>query len=140
METYQIAQVNIAHLIAPEGDPLVSGFFDNIDRINHLAESSDGFVWRYEGDYPDPLLAFNLSVWQSIEQLSQFVYRSAHVEIFRDRQNWFQAMDKNHMALWWVRAGQRPSVEDSLQRLATLDKNGPSAEAFTFKQRFSASA
>lgn len=136
MNNYQVAQVNIAHLIAPEGDPIVADFFANVPRINLLAESSPGFIWRYEGDYPDPSVAFNLSVWESVESLSEFAYRSAHVDIFRRRNEWFKTMPNNHMALWWVAPGHLPSVEESLEKLKLLDEHGPSEQAFTFKTRF----
>ena len=131
-----LAQINIARLIAPEGDPRVADFFANVPRINALAESSPGFIWRYEGDYPDPLVAFNMSVWQDIESLSEFAYRSAHVEIFRRREEWFAEMETHHMALWWVQQGHLPSVQEGLEKLQLLDTKGASPDAFTFKQRF----
>lgn len=136
MSNYHLAQINIAQLIAPEGDPRVVDFFANVPRINELAENSPGFIWRFEGDYPDPGVAFNMSVWDSIESLNEFAYRSAHVDIFRRREEWFSPMTSNHMALWWVEKGHLPSVENGLEKLKYLDANGPSALAFTFKQRF----
>lgn len=136
MNDYHLAQINIARLIAPEGDPLVADFFANVPRINQLAENSPGFIWRYQGDYPDPSIAFNLSVWESVESLSEFAYRSAHVEIFRRRDEWFKAINSNHMALWWVKKSHFPSVEEALAKLKLLDEHGPSELAFTFKIRF----
>ena len=140
MPNYHLAQVNIARLLVPEGDPQVAGFFDNLDQINTLAESSDGFIWRFVGDYdPDPMLLFNASVWESLEQLSQFVYRSDHVKIFRQRADWFKAMDSAAMALWWLDAtAPHPDFDDAFERLAHLDKHGPTEVAFTFKQPFPA--
>jgi hypothetical protein len=140
MPNYHLAQVNIARLLVPEGDPQVAGFFDNLDQINTLAESSDGFIWRFVGDYdPDPMLLFNASVWESLEQLSQFVYRSDHVKIFRQRADWFKAMDSAAMALWWLDAtAPHPDFDDAFERLAHLEKHGPTEVAFTFKQPFPA--
>lgn len=140
MPNYHLAQVNIAYLLAPEGDPQVAGFFDNLDRINALAEGSDGFVWRYVGNYdPDPMLAYNASIWKSLEQLSQFVYRSQHVEIFRQRGHWFESMNTASMALWWVdESAPAPNFEDTFERLAHLDKHGPTEYSFTFKKPFTA--
>ena len=69
---------------------MIKDFADNLDRINALAESSPGFVWRLKGDGNnatdlsidgDPLYIPNLSVWEDIPSLGAFVYRSAHVEI-----------------------------------------------------------
>jgi hypothetical protein len=42
--------------------------------------------------------------------------------------------------LWWVPAGHLPSVEEALERLAYLREHGPTPYAFTFKERFPASA
>jgi hypothetical protein len=34
-----LAQINIARLLYPQGDPRVAGFFDNLDRLNAVAET-----------------------------------------------------------------------------------------------------
>jgi hypothetical protein len=116
---YHIAQVNIARLKASPGDPLVAGFFDNLVRINNLAEESKGFVWRYKEDFSDdPLMVLNLSVGQNIEQLGAFVYRSGHA------------------ALWWIKENQLPSPNLAMEKLALITELGPTADAFTFSQRF----
>ncbi len=137
----QLAQVNIARLLAAEGDERVQGFFANIERINAIAEASDGFVWRYEGDYhgsdeQDSLLVFNLSVWQSIEHLAAFVYRSDHVDILRRKSEWMLPMQNAHSALWWVSEGERPAPEMAMAKLQLLNDLGPTAQAFTFAHRF----
>jgi Domain of unknown function (DUF3291) len=41
-----------------------------------------------------------------------------------------------HMVLWWIPAGHRPSLSEALERLELLRREGPSVQAFTFKQRF----
>lgn len=139
MADYQLAQVNIARLIVAEGDPQVSDFFDNLDRINQLAESSPGYIWRLEGDYePDPMLLFNMSIWESIDQLAAFAYRTEHVQFMRRRAEWFVPMQTNSLALWWLLEGERPDHQEALRRLAHLDEHGPSAEAFTFSEKFPA--
>ena len=134
---YHIAQVNIARLKAPAGDSQVAGFFDNVSRINELAETSKGFVWRYVDDYgSDPLLAFNLSVWESIEDLGAFVYRSGHVEIMRRKQEWMQPMVSAHAALWWIKSGQLPTPATAMEKLELISNLGPTPQAFTFSKRF----
>lgn len=138
--SFQLAQINIATLLAPEGEPIVEEFFANVAQINQLAEHSPGFVWRYDGDYPEPLIAFNMSVWESVESLSEFTYRSAHVDIFRRRSEWFKKMTSNHMALWWIAKDHIPTVQEGQDTLKQLDQFGPSKKAFTFKQRFNAPA
>lgn len=141
---YQLAQLNIAQLLAPLDSPQLQDFVDNLDRINTLAEQSQGYIWRLqteEGDatalrpFGDDVIV-NLSVWQDIESLYQFVYKTAHTEIMSRRREWFERM-QTYMVLWWVPAGHQPSVEEAKQRLDLLQTQGASAEAFTFKKPFS---
>ena len=40
------------------------------------------------------------------------------------------------MALWWVQAGHRPTIEEAKERLAALDRDGPTPFAFTFREPF----
>jgi hypothetical protein len=143
---YHIVQLNIATLLAPIDSPQLSDFVANLDRINALAEESPGFVWRLqteEGDatgidYFGSDKIVNLSVWDSVEDLHNYVYRSAHVEIMRRKKEWFQKMGEAFMVLWWVPAGHIPSIEEAAQRLNILRVNGPTTEAFTFKGSFPA--
>src|SRR5882762_2733017 len=96
---YHLAQVNIAHMIAPLDDPLMAGFVARLDEINALADDSPGFIWRLqsEGDapatylrpYDDDRILFNLSVWESVGQLKEYVYKTAHGEVMRQRRQWF---------------------------------------------------
>lgn len=96
----------------------MADFAANLDRINALAESSSGFVWRLqtvEGDATAlrPLgedILINVSVWRDIESLNKYVYESAHVEIMRRRKEWFERMREAHVVLWWVPRDHRPSV------------------------------
>jgi hypothetical protein len=144
---HQLAQVNIGRLIAPADDPAVAGFFAELDRINAVAETIPGFVWRLTGSgndatdlqpTPDPRVIVNLSVWADAEALFAFVYRSAHTPVMARRRGWFEPFPGAYQALWWVPAGTRPTIEDALHRLWLIDQFGPSAHAFTFKARFPA--
>lgn len=45
-----IAQLNIAQPLAPIDSPDLKDFADNIERINTLAEASEGFIWRLTGE------------------------------------------------------------------------------------------
>jgi hypothetical protein len=148
MADWHLAQVNIGRLVAPEGDARVAGFFADLDRINALAERSDGFVWRLKEEAggnatgipisPDPLLIVNLTVWRDAEALFAFTYRSAHTPVMAQRRQWFERPSGAYMALWWMEAGRTPSVEEALSKLWLLDRYGPSPQAFTFKARFPA--
>ncbi len=137
---HHLAQVNIAHLLASLDDPAMYGFTSRIVEINQLAESSAGFVWHWTGSdngpFNAPDLLFNLSVWQSVDALRSYVYRSRRVELFRDRAEWFLPFDGPSLALWCVPAGHRPTPEESKQLLDHLIDNGPTPFAFTFKHSF----
>ena len=86
----------------------------------------------------DDRMAINMSVWESLDSLRQFVYQTAHVGPLRDRKQWFEPIDGPILALWWIAAGHIPSVAEALERLEILKVRGPSPEAFTFRQPFPA--
>ena len=140
-QRFHIAQVNIARLKAPIDDPLLAGFVARLDDVNALADAAPGFVWRLQTDagnatdlrpYADERILLNLSVWESPEQLREFVYRSAHVEVMRQRKSWFEQFDGAYQALWWVPAGHIPSVDEAKERLECFRAQGESARAFSF--------
>ena len=143
---WHLAQVNIGRLRARIGDPIVADFVASLDRINALADDAPGFIWRLQTEdgnataiHPvedDELLAINMSVWESVEALADFVYRSDHTSVMRRRREWFERMGASYLALWWVPAGTIPTVSDAMDRIALVDQNGPTSEAFTFKHRF----
>jgi hypothetical protein len=143
---FQLAQLNVAALKAPLDSPELKDFVDNLDRINALAESSPGFVWRLKGDGNDatslrPMgedVIVNMSVWRDAEALKDFVYRSGHVEIMRRRREWFTRMAEAYMVLWWVPAGHEPTLAEAAVKLELLRKQGPTSEAFTFREAFAA--
>ena len=143
---YQLAQLNVAMLNAPLDSPQLADFVANLDRINALAETSPGFVWRLigEGNDATSLRPFgedaivNMSVWNDIDSLNRFVYRSAHVEIMRRRGEWFERMVEAHMVLWWVSSGHIPTVTEAIERLEHLRRHGPTPQAFTFRAPFAA--
>lgn len=144
---YHLAQVNIARMRAPLDDPLLAGFVARLEDINALADTSPGFVWRLEteeGDatalrpYDDDRILFNLSVWETPEQLHNFVYRSMHVEVMKQRKSWFERFDGMYYALWWVPAGHIPSTEEAKDRIEYLRTHGETAQAFSFTRQFPA--
>ena len=108
MSAYELAQLNIARMKEPLESPTMADFVANLDRINALAESSPGFVWRLqtaEGDATAlrPLGAdtlVNVSVWRDVDSLNKYVYSSAHVEIMRRRKEWFERMREAYVVLW----------------------------------------
>lgn len=148
MARFHLAQVNIGRFRAPLQSPIMEGFRRQLDPINALADASPGFVWRLQtedGDatairpYPDDdLMAINMSVWESLEALQQFVYKSGHVQTLRARQQWFEPIAGPILALWWTPAGQVPTVADARERLQHLKDHGPTPYAFTFRTPFPA--
>ncbi len=142
---YHLAQVNIARMRAPLEDPLMADFVAQLDVINAIADESPGFVWRLqteEGDatainaFNDDRILINMSVWESVDALHAYTYRSRHAGVFRNRQNWFEPLDRPHMVLWWVPAGHIPTPQEAKIKLELLHQHGPTPDAFTFKQRF----
>jgi hypothetical protein len=142
-----IAQVNIGRTHAPIDDPSMAGFVARLDEINALAEISPGFVWRLKTDYgnatslqpyDDDRILINLSVWESPEHLTQFVYRSAHAKVMRQRKSWFERFNGIYMALWWVAPGYPPTIAEAKERLAYLQLHGETEFAFSFTRQFPA--
>ena len=50
MPNYHIAQINVAHMLAPLDDPIMAEFVAQLDAVNALADHSPGFVWRLQSD------------------------------------------------------------------------------------------
>ncbi len=147
MLKYHIAQINIGRILAPIGDPIMAEFVAQLPPINALADRSPGFVWRLqteEGDatsvkiYDDDFVIINMSVWESVDTLREYVYKSAHSGVLRDRKRWFEKFDGPYYALWWIHLGDVPSLEDGKERLEYLREHGDSPYAFSFKNVFSA--
>ena len=141
---WHLAQFNVGRLLAPVGDPLVADFVDNLELINGLGEAAPGFVWRLQtedGDatairaYDDDTIV-NLTVWESMEALAEFVYRTDHVSFLRRRREWFERPDEAYLAMWWVPAGHLPSVAEAVERLDHLRRHGPTPTAFSFRSPF----
>jgi hypothetical protein len=142
---YHLAQVNVARMLAPLTDAVMSGFVAQLDAINALADSSPGFLWRLqtpEGNatalrpFEDDLILVNLSLWASLADLSTFVYKSRHRQVMQQRSQWFERFDGPHLALWWVPSGHIPDVEEAKERLTSLRANGETPYAFSFKKPF----
>jgi hypothetical protein len=144
---YQLAQINIARMVAPLTDPVMADFVANLEPINALADASPGFVWRFQteqGDatgerpYDDDRIIINFSVWKDANSLRDFVYRSAHSGVMKRRREWFDRLADAYVALWWVPAGHQPTVADAVVRIEHLRRHGPSPEAFTFREFYPA--
>jgi len=143
MTDFHLAQVNIGRLVAPIDSPRLAAFVANLEPVNALADASPGFVWRLQteaGDatslriFDDEWLIVNMSVWESLDALREYVYRTAHADVLRRRLEWFDRPTDAHLALWWIEAGSIPTLRDAEERLRTLRSKGPSPDAFTLKE------
>jgi len=146
---HHLAQINIGRLIAPIDDPRIAGFVAQLDPINALAEQSRGFVWRLQSASgnatdlvynDDPFVIVNMSVWESFEAVRDYVYRSNHMQVLRERARWFEKMEKPHYCLWWVPAGHVPTIAEGRERLEHYQRHGATKYSFWFSQRFPAPA
>jgi hypothetical protein len=143
---YQLAQVNIARLLAPLDDPLLADFVANLEPVNALADRADGFVWRLQEGadatsirvFDDDWLIVNMSVWRSPAALLRFIYDDGHRAVLRRRREWFAKLDIPVTALWWVPAGHRPTVAEAEERLIELRLHGPGPHAFGLRSIFTA--
>jgi Domain of unknown function (DUF3291) len=141
----ELAQLNVGRLLAPLDAPQIADFVANLAAVNAIADASPGFIWRLateSGDatsirpVEDDLFLINMSVWSSIDALRAFTYDTAHVDVLRRRREWFERLATAHMVLWWVGAGHRPTIDEALERLERLRREGPTPSAFTFRAPF----
>lgn len=142
---YHIAEINIARMLEPLDSPIMAEFANNLDQINALAESSPGFVWRLVGEgndatslrpFEDDMIIVNMSVWESVDQLKNYAYKSNHTDFLRKRKQWFHLMKDAYFCMWWVKAGHTPTVREAKEHLDHLRTHGETATAFTFKTLF----
>jgi hypothetical protein len=146
MKKYQLAQVNMGRIKAPLDSEVMRGFMSRLDEINALADCSPGFVWRlqtsdgnatYFRPYSeDDTILLNMSVWESVEALKKYVYRTAHAELLGQRHEWFEKFSGVYLAMWWVPSGHIPSIDEAKKRVAHLNAHGPTQFAFNFKTTF----
>jgi uncharacterized protein DUF3291 len=148
--SFELAEVNIARLVAPIDGPVLADFVALLDPINALADAAPGFVWRLQTDEGNAtaIKAFewdaaesagviiNLSVWTDVENLAAFVFGDMHREVMRRRREWFHRMTDAYTVCWWVPAGHRPTPAEAEDRIRNLRANGPNPDAFTIRERF----
>ena len=150
MAGYHLAQLNVGLVRAPTDSPQLADFMAGIDPVNAAADATPGLVWRLQdGDGPGatalrprgPDFMVNLSVWESLEALRDFVYRNGpHLDFMRRRREWFHRMGEQHLVLWWVPAGHIPDLDEALSRLDLIRSDGPNPLAFTFHEPYPAPA
>ena len=145
-----LAEINIGRVLGGPDDPRMKDFYENLARVNALAERMPGFVWRLKNEtgesaiglhWPgDATMAVNMSVWESPEDLGRFVFQTVHRNIYARKHEFFETPPWNTVALWWVPAGHIPTLEEAKERLDHLNANGPSDFAFGWADLPSAKA
>jgi hypothetical protein len=142
MSGMHLAELNIGRLLAPTDDPRVAEFMAALDRVNGLGKRMPGFVWMMEGSGApgtgnteakvggDPRFISNLTVWESVETLENFVWNTVHRQFYDRRAEWFEVLGAMHFVMWWIPAGHRPTLDEGLARLAHRAAEGDSDEAF----------
>jgi hypothetical protein len=147
---FELAQVNVARLLAPLDDPRLEDFVAGLDPVNALADAAPGFVWRLQTDSGNATdveaftwdadgsagVIVNLSVWVDREHLLAFVHAPQHRAVLRRRREWFAPMRAAHTACWWVPAGRRPTTQEAEQRVRHLRSTGPTDHAFGLRDAF----
>lgn len=146
-DKFWIAEFNISRLKAPLDSPVMKEFVDFLSPVNSFAEESPGYVWRLAAPdgqaasylppvYEDEMIVTNLTVWEDIEALKNFVYQTVHTYFLRSRRKWFEQAAHVQVVLWWIPRGHIPTVEEGKEKLRCLQELGPTAEAFTFQRAF----
>lgn len=139
-----LAQLNVARLLAPIDSPALADFVANLDRVNLVADRAPGFVWRLQDEAGNATALrpwgedtiVNMSVWESVEALRDYVFDDEHVAVLRRRREWFSQYGSGHLVLWWIPRGHLPSLDEAQERLNLLDRHGPTADAFTLPHPF----
>ncbi|UTM60322.1 DUF3291 domain-containing protein [Photobacterium sp. CCB-ST2H9] len=141
----KLAQLNIALSKYPMDAPEIKDFVDNLEPVNSIADQSDGFVWRLQDDsgdatsinaFDNPDMLINMSVWDSVDALKNFMFRTHHREIMRRKSEWFYRSAEDTYVLWWIADDHIPTIEEAKLRLDYLRHNGDSPYAFTFKSNY----
>ena len=135
------AELNIVRRNYPSVDPRMADFVDNLARVNAMSERMPGFVWRLVGDgsnggalevrpYADPMMAVNMSVWASVEDLENYVWNTVHKRFYNRKAEWFEPMKSHHFVMWPVEEGHVPTLDEAKTRLDHLEANGNSDFAY----------
>ncbi len=147
---WHLAQVNIARLIEPLDSERLADFVAALDPVNAEADLAPGFVWRLKTEEGNAtsLVAFeldvsgtagvitNMSVWESFDDLKNFVYSPNHLAVMKQRRNWFHQVAEATTALWWVKAGEVPTLSEAEVKIRTLREQGPTPTSFGLNHIF----
>jgi hypothetical protein len=121
--SFELAQVNVSRLLAPLESSQLASFMAALDEVNAEGDAAPGFLWRLqtEDGNATAVKAFgwdvagshgvivNLTTWRSVEALAGFAFSGRHLEIMRQRRQWFHPGRRGHHSPV-VGARRAPSV------------------------------
>ncbi len=140
-----LAQLNIGKTRFGLDSPEMADFVNNLDPINAIAESSPGFIWRLQDESGDatgievedaPDVIVNMSVWENLDALKDFMFKTHHIDFLKRKKEWFVPMDEDSYLLWYVPEGHIPTLAEAMEKLEYLRQNGESPQAFSMKSRY----
>ncbi|MDB4197301.1 DUF3291 domain-containing protein [Ascidiaceihabitans sp.] len=135
----RLAELNVGYAAYPLDDPRMSEFMDNLETINALAERSPGFVWRMKSDSGnatdisvpgDTEMISNMSVWEDVASLGNYVFNTVHAPFYKRKEEWFQATTSHHFAMWMVEDNHTPDLAEAMDHMEYLQKYGSTDHAF----------
>lgn len=141
-----LASLNIARARYDAGAPELADFERNLAAINGLATKADGFIWYLESGadgvaltdpaFDDPRMLLNLVVFETLEALHFFAYKTAHKKVMNRNLAHFEQPTEAYHVMWWVAEGHRPTMAEAKARLDQLRAEGPSRDAFTWAEPY----
>ncbi len=100
-----IAELNIAKALGERGDPKMDDFLIMLIESTYLLNKVRGtygvLKMRAMMQLPFSFTLIlpsivNLSVWKSLEELKDYVFKTAHLEFLQRKKEWFNKMKENH--------------------------------------------
>ena len=140
-----LAELNIARAHHAMDAPQMKEFVNAIAAVNEIADHAPGFIWRLQDDsgnatgisaFDDPNMLVNLSVWESTEQLKDFMFKTLHRDYLSRKREWFDKMSEAYFVMWWIPEGHTPTLQEALERLEHLRLEGETPYAFSFRSNF----
>ena len=138
---FHLAQASVALARGAPDSTVMHDFVMLSPTVHALADHAPGFVWRPDGPIPSFILdgrelMMTISVWRSVDALTDFVYSGTHGDALRRRKEWFVKLDGPYSVAWWVPEGVHPTAEEAGIRLTLLRRDGPTPGAFPLSSPF----
>lgn len=143
---YYLAQANYSQWKPDVSLTLVKQFYGQVEAVHNRAKISPGYVWHYDYDTHTNILdelfgieriIFNMTVWETVQDLKEFAFKNLHGEVMKRRADWFIASPSRTTVLWWVPEQHRPTVTEAKEKFDLLNKLGPTKDGFSFAELFS---